>query len=122
MSNSKPEHEVAIACDLSVFTPEQRDYHLALAGEVFAAVTQVGDLLDGYTFQLPGDSAMVFKLAEFIRDERLCCPFWTFGVTVEPPGGAIWLQLTGPDGAKEAVVAELAGLLDANVAAAAGLR
>jgi hypothetical protein len=119
---SNPKQEVVIACDLNVFTPEQRDYHIALAGEVFAAVTQVGELPDGYTFQLPGDSAMVFKLAEFIRDERLCCPFWTFGVTVEPPGGSIWLQLTGPDGAKQAVVSELVGLLDAEVAAAAGLR
>src|SRR5687767_12014387 len=122
MSNSKPQQETVIACDLSVFTPEQRDYHIALAGEVFAAVTEVGELPDGYTFRLPGDSSMLFKLAEFIRDERLCCPFWTFGVTVEPPGGSIWLQLTGPDGAKQAVVAELVHLLDVNVAAAAGLR
>jgi hypothetical protein len=122
MSNPKQEQETVIACDLTVFTEEQREQHITLAGEIFAAVDKVGELADGYTFRLPGDSAMVFKLAEFIRDERLCCPFWTFGVTLEPPGGAIWLQLTGPDGAKQAVVAELVGLLDTEVAATAGLR
>jgi hypothetical protein len=120
MSNSKPEQELVIACDFCAFTPEEREQHSRLAGELFAAVREVRELADGYSFRLPEDSAMLYKVADFIRHERVCCPFWTFNITVEAQGGAIWLQLTGPDGAKQTGMSEVVNLL--NGEAAAGLR
>ena len=39
--------------------------------------------------------------AKFIENERLCCPFFHFGLKVEPNGGRLWLRLTGGEGVKE---------------------
>jgi hypothetical protein len=114
-------NELVIACDMSVFTDAQREHHLTVVQQVFALVTEARELADGYAFRLPSDSALLFMLAEFMRDEHLCCPFWTFKLEVEPPGGAIWLHLTGPEGVKQLVAADLAGVLDSEVAAAVGI-
>jgi hypothetical protein len=107
----------AVACDLTVFTPEERDQHIALAQQMFATVREVVELPDGYACRLPEESAVLFTLAEFIRDERRCCPFFTFKIVVEADGGAIWLHLTGPEGTKAALLPDLLGVLSANVAA-----
>jgi hypothetical protein len=40
--------------------------------------------------------------------ERQCCRFLRFTITVEPDGGPIWLELTGPPGTREF----LSGLLE----------
>ena len=47
-------------------------------------------------------------IAQIIEVERQCCRFLTFHVTIEPDGGPIWLEFTGPPGAREF----LAGMLD----------
>ena len=39
--------------------------------------------------------------AKFIENERLCCPFFHFGLKVEPNGGLLWLRLAGGEGVKE---------------------
>jgi hypothetical protein len=122
MSEAKREGEGVIACDLSVFTPEEREQHLALCNALFATVREVRDLPDGYAIRLPGESSTLISVAQFIDGERRCCPFETFIVQVEPYGGAIWLHLTGPEGYREAVVADLSRLLNPEVAEAAGLR
>jgi hypothetical protein len=33
-----------------------------------------------------------------INAERQCCRFLRFVLTVEPDGGALWLDITGPPG------------------------
>ena len=40
-------------------------------------------------------------IAKFIENERLCCPFFNFGLEVEPNSGPLWLRLTGGEGVKE---------------------
>jgi hypothetical protein len=46
-------------------------------------------------------------VATFIDLERRCCAFLRFRLTVEPGGGPIWLELTGPPGTRELLAAEL---------------
>jgi hypothetical protein len=48
-------------------------------------------------------------IARTIDAERQCCRFLHFGVTVEPDGGPITLELSGPSGTREF----LSALLDA---------
>jgi hypothetical protein len=62
------------------------------------------------------------KVAEFIANERLCCPFFGFTVEVEPQGGALWLHLTGRDGVKSFIQAEVGAALNESVARAANFR
>lgn len=118
--SSNSEHN--LACDLSAFTPQQREHHTTNSPLLFATVQEVRELPDGYSFRLPESSDILAKIADFIAHERLCCPFFNFGVTVEPYGGSIWVSLSGEIGVKELIHAEIGGYLPAAVATAAGLR
>ncbi len=119
-----PEAEVPFACDLSVFTAEQREHLGQLSVELFGAVSDVRELADGYAFRLPA-SFSVHKVADFIANDHLCCPFLNHGMDLEPKGGSLWLRLTAPrEGVKEFVIGEIGGnnLLSDEVAIAAGFK
>jgi hypothetical protein len=117
---SKLRTDIPIACDLTVFTDEQRDHHLALAQELFAMVTHVDDLAEGYAVCFPYARETLFKLADFVHDESQCCPFFNFVIEVEPQQGPIWLNLIGGEAVKVFLKDEMRGLLQESVAQAAG--
>jgi hypothetical protein len=52
---------------------------------------------------------VLLAVAEFVSNERLCCPFFEFGITVERAGGAVWLRITGDGEAKQVLRAEMSG-------------
>lgn len=64
-------------------------------------------LPNGLAFRFAPDAEMLHTLAHIIDLERQCCPFLTFRLTVEPQHGPVWLELTGPSGAREMLEAEL---------------
>lgn len=109
MSSDPP----SLACDLTALPPDQREHHVAVARELFAAVAEVRDLPDGHAFRLPAETQYLTLAAEFISRERLCCPFFTFALEVSPARGPFWLRITGPEGAKEIFTAELGELIPA---------
>ena len=63
------------------------------------------DLVDGYAFKF--DAAAYDDLVRFVSNERLCCPFITFGVEVLADAGPLWLSMRGPAGTREFLDAEL---------------
>jgi hypothetical protein len=97
---------------MSAFDPAERKRHLAAIEEVFGAVEEIRELPDGYAFRLPGEAAWVMKAADFITKERLCCPFFGFALQVEPEAGALWLHLTGREGVKPFIGAEIGNALN----------
>lgn len=99
---------IPIACNLAALTPAQRQQHTATAESLFNAVDAVHELPDGYALRLP--PTMLIMAVEYISHERLCCPFFHFGLEVEPNGGAMWLRLTGAEGVKAFLAAELGWL------------
>jgi hypothetical protein len=98
--------EIPIACSLT--TPELRVREQAVQREIVAGVREARELADGYALRFPGDAAWLGTLAEFIRFERECCPFFTFELRCEPQQGPFWLHLRGPEGVKEFVATLLA--------------
>jgi hypothetical protein len=84
-----------------------REPHLERARQLFASVQEIQELSNGYAFKLPGEVLTLMHVAEFIALERLCCPFFGFTLTVEPEGGEMWLQLTGGEGIKPFIRAEI---------------
>lgn len=58
----------------------------------------VRELPDGYTFKFPGTGQTVDELTAFIKNERECCPFFTFNLSVSGDKGGARLELTGPEG------------------------
>ncbi len=90
-----------IVCDLTAIPADIRKQHVLTAPRIFEAAQEIRELPNGYAFRLPNDPDMFMALANFVEHERRCCPFWAFGLTVEPHGGPLWLQLTGVEGAKQ---------------------
>lgn len=121
MPTLSPLPDAGLACDLNAFTPAQRDHHLAHAEALFGAVLELRELPDGYKVRTPAAPDMLAQLADFISHERLCCPFLSFDVEVAAYSGPIWLRITGAEGVKSLVAAEIIGLLKPEVALAAGL-
>jgi hypothetical protein len=107
------EHDqvTVIACDLTVFTPEERARHDAVSAEWRRAVQGVEALPDGYGFRFEAGPDILLTLAEFVSREQRCCPFLHFAIIAEPDGGPLWLHLTGPAPVKaflDSLIAELA--------------
>lgn len=98
--------DTPIACRLT--TPALRARERVLQRELASGIRETRELPDGYALRFPGEATWLATLAEFIRFERECCPFFTFELRCEPQHGPLWLHLRGPEGAK-AFVAMLLG-------------
>ena len=98
--------EVPAACNWTALTVAQQERQRALYRQLRADV-EVVELEDGYAFRHSPDRAVLLAVAEFVSNERLCCPFFEFGITVERAGGAVWLRITGAGEAKQVLEAEM---------------
>jgi len=107
--------ESPFACNMLAIKSDQRQQHIATAGQLFRAVKSIRELPNGYAFHLPDESDILNLVTEFISLERLCCPFFGFTIEIEPEGGAVWLQLTGREGVKPFIRAEISEFLGAAI-------
>ena len=81
--------------------PELRERRRTVLRKFRSAVTEVKELEGGYSYGLPSDGEWLSELANLVNLERRCCPFLRFTINVEPAGGPIVLEMTGPAGTKE---------------------
>lgn len=94
-----------LSCKLT--TPElQKRKETALKNLREQVITKK-ELENGYAFQFPGTDKVLDQLSEFIKTERACCDFFIFGLSVSGDKSEIWLELTGPEGAKDFIATEL---------------
>ena len=89
------------ACNLLALDKEARKRHSEVAKQVQASNKEIRELSDGYEFRFSSDQPTILLVSEFVARERLCCPFFTFEMVIEPEAGPLWLRLKGPDGVKE---------------------
>ena len=95
-----------IICVPSAIPAAERPNHFSLIRELFSQkALEVRELPDGYAVRFSQDDFEA--VARFISRERLCCPFLTFEIRVEPGAGPLWLRMLGPQGAREVLQAEL---------------
>lgn len=66
------------------------------------------DVDNGYRFEFVADADCIQLIGRMIDAERQCCRFLRFQLTVEPNGGAIVLDVTGPSGTREFLATILA--------------
>jgi hypothetical protein len=99
--------EVPVACNWSALTGLQQERQRALYRQLRADVEEVRELADGYAFRHSPDRDVLLAVAEFVANERLCCPFFEFGLAVERAGGPVWLHMTGAGEAKRILEAAL---------------
>ena len=91
--------ELPIACTL---TPEalrarREGLMIDLVGR---AVLRVW-LSDGLRLEFAPSEETIALIARAIEAERHCCRFLRFGMTVEPDGGPVFPDLTGPPGTRD---------------------
>lgn len=96
---------IPLACVPGAIPAAERATHFALAAEMFGAVAERRDEADGYAFRWGADQLP--RVMRFVTNERLCCPFLEFTITVEPADGPVWLRMSGPAGTRAFLEAEL---------------
>jgi len=105
--------ESQFACVMTAIEPDRRESHLENARYWFPRVIEIKELDNGYAFRLADQPVLLEKLAAFVELERLCCPFFGFAIIVKPENSALWLELTGRDGVKPFIRAEISEFLTA---------
>lgn len=103
--------EAPLACNMDVFTPVQRDFHIQNTLQLAQAVHGVNKVENGYEFIFPNLTDLISKIAEFIAHERMCCPFLKFTLEVSSDSGPVSLVMTGPEGTQEFLRAEFNGVI-----------
>lgn len=102
----KSTESMPVACAPFALTTAERARSRELREALGAAVDQVEETPTGYTYQFR--TAEVFRLlAEWIPLERRCCPFLSFDVRWRPGDAQPVLALSGPEGTKAFLQAEL---------------
>ena len=96
-SNENP----SLACDLTAIPASLREEHVVTAPQLFALAQEVQELPDGFAIRFENEPGRFMAIANFVQNERLCCPFFHFELDVEPNNGPLWLRLTGGEGVKE---------------------
>jgi len=94
-----------LTCTLT--TEEIRHRKETVLASLKAQVVDRTELENGFAYRFAGSDAVVDELTEFIKTERACCSFFSFGLTIAGDKTYACLQLTGPPGAKEMIVQEL---------------
>jgi hypothetical protein len=64
-------------------------------------------LPEGLRLRFTPTSETLATIARAVDAERHCCRFLRFGITIEPDGGPMFLELSGPPGTREFVAALL---------------
>ena len=90
--------DLPIACKL--LDAQRQQHRTQVLDRVFSRAHETRPLDDGYAIHFTADDSGLAELMELIQLERQCCPFLRFRLTVEPGGGPVWLELTGPEGTK----------------------
>jgi len=95
--------ELPIACTL---TPEAlRTRREGLLMDLVRRAKRREDLVDGLRLEFAPSAETIALIARVVEAERHCCRFLRFGMTVEPDGGPVFVELTGPAGTREFVSA-----------------
>ena len=95
-----------LACAPGAIPADDRQAHFGLARDLFhARALERVALPNGYAVRFPGDA--LDAVARFVTNERKCCPFMNFELTFGPESAPLWLRMTGPEGTKDVLDAEL---------------
>ena len=103
-----PAQNIPLACNMDVFMPAEREKHIQTTTQLFQSVQTIHEAENGFEFMFPNfvEQENLTQLAEFIFNERRCCPFLEFTLKIVPNGTPISLLLTGPEGTQEFLRAE----------------
>jgi hypothetical protein len=95
--------DLPLVCTLSPAAIEIRQQNL-LNALVQRAIEHV-ELPNGYRLRFAAEGDIIREIAQVIDAERRCCRFLQFTLTAEPDAGPITLDLIGPPGTRDFLMA-----------------
>lgn len=106
--------EPIIACNPSAIAAADREAHTAVSKSIFSSETilETKETANGYAFRLPLENDMLHRVVSFIANERLCCSFFTFTLTV---GEQLWLELSGSTDVKALIRSDILHIVDTGI-------
>lgn len=97
--------ELPVVCTL---TPDAlRARRSGLLSDLLRRADAREDLPEGLRLRFAPTAETLATIASAVEAERHCCRFLRFEITVEPDGGPVLLELTGPAGTREFIGALL---------------
>ncbi len=93
--------EIPIACSLD--NNELQERRKTVLDKLAASLIDSEELPDGFRYRFPLDDLILLNLITSINLERKCCPFLDFKLSLEAGKDFASLDLTGGQGAKEAI-------------------
>ena len=91
--------ERPIACSLGADALRSR--RTGLLAELLGLVEAREELPEGLRLRFAPTTETLSMIAAAVEAERQCCRFLRFAVVVEPYGGSIVLEFTGPPGTRD---------------------
>ncbi len=88
-----------VACTLS--ETEQRNRRAELRNGFMQRIRSVRELPAGLAFRLDLTADTEREVHEFVAFESQCCGFASFAQRRDESARALWLEVTGPSGARE---------------------
>lgn len=108
----KEKKDPVFACNMNAMTKEQRKRQSQfLTPALHSQRLAAKEVLDGYDFLFPSDAHTLQLVAEWIGNERLCCPFFTFDIQLKTGAEPMVLHISGPEGVKQFIRAEIPALV-----------
>src|SRR5687768_1343618 len=100
--------DLALACVPGAIPPAERQRHFALIRALFQTrSTKPVYVSNGLAFDLAASEMQ--NVATFVTNERKCCPFLRFDISLPPHANEMRLTVTGPEGTREFLNLELLG-------------
>ena len=90
-----------IACTLN--DAESRTRRDGFLRETAKSIIEIEELENGFRYLFPAEDLVLQELVHIIKLERKCCPFIDFTLVAAGQSRYFSLELTGRDGAKEAI-------------------
>jgi hypothetical protein len=94
-------------CNIKALTPAERARHKELGDKMMKSKNTTIETPNGYEFQYSPKDVSLAELAEWVAAESKCCPFFDFHIDLEREGTLVCLRLTGSEGVKAFLRAEI---------------
>jgi hypothetical protein len=99
--------EIPIACDLDALASAERERRRTLVRALAHAIVGRVELEHGFELRVDSARLDLPALAEWIGLERRCCPFLHFRIELAPRAGPVTVAISGGDGVKDFLRAEM---------------
>src|SRR6516162_3958507 len=93
-------------CNTRALDPAERASHQKLGEKLMAARKKIVETDKGYEFQFSPADVSLNELAQWVKAEAKCCPFFDFHIDLEEKGQLLCLRLTGEPGIKAFIRSE----------------